>query len=379
MLKSNKILTYISSLKQLLSYKKRILFYKDKKVKYTSKVNKNLYLKNIKIKSSQFLLIVSSGSWHNSLINSFKIVFGSNLSHFDYRSINISPKDLYSIFGYFKRNSIEKKIENIIKENDIKVLGGYFDGFLIRPSFLKKMRTKYNLRMFNISFDDRQSWDCKVFDLNNTYKNIKDISKSFDLFFTSSKITIEWHLSEKGNPIYLPEGGDTSIYKCLNYKKRDKIIFFGSKYGNRKKIINYLKKCGIKVECYGIGWNKQGKLETKDIMKIIDQAFCVLGYGYVGNMDMITTLKARDFEIPMTGIPYLTSFQHELSEYYSINKDIWCYNHYTEIPLLLEQIKNLKDNESERLRLNADIFRKKNSWESRISFIKDRIKVDISE
>ena len=55
MLKSNKILTYISSLKQLLSYKKRILFYKDKKVKYTSKVNKNLYLKNIKIKSSQFL------------------------------------------------------------------------------------------------------------------------------------------------------------------------------------------------------------------------------------------------------------------------------------------------------------------------------------
>ena len=100
-------------------------------------------------------------------------------------------------------------------------------------------------------------------------------------------------------------------------------------------------------------------LETKDIMKIIDQAFCVLGYGYVGNMDMITTLKARDFEIPMTGIPYLTSFHHELSEYYLINKDIWCYNHYTEIPLLIEKIKNMKEIEFERLRINANIFAKK--------------------
>ena len=218
-------------------------------------------MKKLKIKSSQFLLVASSGAWHNSLINSFKIVFGNDLSHFDYRSFNISPEDLYSIFGYFKRNSIEKNIEDIIK-NDIKVLGGYFDGFLIRPSFLNKIKIKYNLRMFNISFDDRQSWDIKVFDLNNTYKNLKDISEYFDVFFTSSKITIDWHLNEKGNPIYLPEGGDNSVYRPLD-SKRDKIIFFGSKYGNRKKIIEYLEKCGIKVDCYGRGWNKKECLKQK--------------------------------------------------------------------------------------------------------------------
>ncbi len=376
MFKTNKISTYISCLRQFSSYKKIILLNKNKKA---TKVNKDFYLRNIKIKPSQFLLILSSGSWHNSLINSFKIIFGNNLSHFDYRSINITPKDLYSIFGFFHRNIIEKKIENIIIKNDIKVIGGYFDGFLLRPSFLKKIKLKYNLRMFNISFDDRQSWDLKVFDLNTTYQNLKSISECFDLFFTSSKITIDWHLRENGNPIYFPEGGDTSIYKCLDSKKRDKIIFFGSKYGNRQKIINYLKKCGINIECYGSGWNKKGKLETKDIMKIIDQAFCVLGDGYVGNMDMITTLKARDFEIPMTGIPYLTSFHHELSQYYSINKDIWCYNHYTEIPLLIKQIKNMREIEFERLRLNAHNFRIKNSWVSRISFIKNKIKVEITE
>lgn len=374
-MKKLKLVKAISNFKQYSAYRKLIL---DNNFS-ESLNNKKPNFKKIFIDPSEILLICSSGSWHKSLIKSFKAVFGSNLNHFDYRLFNITPYNLYSNFGYQFRNKVEFLIEKIINEKNIKLLGGYFDGFLIRPSFLLKLKNKYHLRTFNISFDDRQSWQNRVFEFQNSYRNLRDITKHIDYFFTSSKITLNWHLHENGNPIYLPEGGDSDIYKYLPYKKREKLVFFGSNYGNREKIINYLKNCGINVACYGIGWGNRGNLNENDILKVLSNAYCVLGDGYVGNMSMITTLKARDFEIPMTSIPYLTSYHHELADIYEINKDIWCYNHYTEIPLILEKIRNLDSKVLKRLKDNSEKFRKNNSWESRISEMKNTMKINIKK
>ena len=57
----------------------------------------------------------------------------------------------------------------------------------------------------------------------------------------------------------------------------------------------------------------------------MSRARLVLGMGGVGHTDKVKHLKGRDFEVPMCGAAYLTSFNPELADFFTVGSEILCY------------------------------------------------------
>jgi spore maturation protein CgeB len=62
-----------------------------------------------------------------------------------------------------------------------------------------------------------------------------------------------------------------------------------------------------------------------EMIELYSRAKVVLGVGGVGFTESIKHLKGRDFEVPMSGALYLTSFNPELADHFVIGKEILCY------------------------------------------------------
>ena len=55
--------------------------------------------------------------------------------------------------------------------------------------------------------------------------------------------------------------------KKKNQKYKYEVTFIGNPYMGRRNIINKLKKDGIKVNCFGYGWNSE--IKDSQISKVI--------------------------------------------------------------------------------------------------------------
>jgi spore maturation protein CgeB len=54
-------------------------------------------------------------------------------------------------------------------------------------------------------------------------------------------------------------------------------------------------------------------------------------------------LKGRDFEVPMTGALYLTTFNEELSRHFDIGREILCYGSYAECAEIIVRMLRAPD------------------------------------
>jgi spore maturation protein CgeB len=61
------------------------------------------------------------------------------------------------------------------------------------------------------------------------------------------------------------------------------------------------------------------------MVRLVSRARLVLGMGGVGHTDKVKHLKGRDFEVPMCGAAYLTSFNPELTDFFEVGSEILCY------------------------------------------------------
>jgi hypothetical protein len=148
----------------------------------------------------------------------------------------------------------------------------------------------------------------------------------FDLCWTTSDACIPWYIAEGGRAIAMPEGADPgTFYRKMEGNFRFDVSFVGAKYGIRPEIIDYLKGRGISVKSFGYGWDNS-PLGWQDMASVFAESRINLGFAWVGHSLSITTLKGRDFEVPMAGGLYLTGFSEELSRHYQINHEIVCYN-----------------------------------------------------
>ena len=103
-----------------------------------------------------------------------------------------------------------------------------------------------------------------------------------------------------------------------------------------------------------------------------------LGFSAVGYTKHITTLKGRDFEIPLWGGLYITQFSQGLKEYYDIENEILVYTSFKDC---IDQINFIQNNPVLAKRIRIDGYKralKFCSWESRILFLKSQLNTFIN-
>ena len=105
------------------------------------------------------------------------------------------------------------------------------------------------------------------------------------------------------------------------------VSFLGAKYGNRPVWIADLAKRGIKVDCFGGGWDG-GVVATEEIGRIFQQSrvslnFSDSGLQFIGGrIKRSRQIKARTFEVPGAGGLLLTQPADGLDQYFDLKTEI---------------------------------------------------------
>jgi len=156
------------------------------------------------------------------------------------------------------------------------------------------------------------------------------------------------------------------------------VTFIGQPHGNRKEVIEEIRKAGIKVKCWGKGW-PAGRISQEEMIKIFSQSKINLNLtkssGSIGfralasiflkrelnnslkpvnptywfpNFQSLLAkkreqIKGRNFEIPGCGGFLLTSDADNLTNYYQHSREIVIYKDTND---MIDKIKYyLKHNE----------------------------------
>jgi spore maturation protein CgeB len=143
------------------------------------------------------------------------------------------------------------------------------------------------------------------------------------------------------------------LYFKMDLPKIYDVSFIGQPHGNRRQVINTLRKAGIDVRTWGYGW-KEGKLTLREMVEVINQLKINLNLNKT-SVPGHEQIKGRDFEIPGCGGFLLTGFSANIEEYYKIGEEIVC---YSDIDDLVGKIRYYLQHNEEREDIAAHGYRR---------------------
>lgn len=254
---------------------------------------------------------------------------------------------------------------NVHKTQPIDAVVGYLSGYNISPDTLIKM-AKSGVGIFNFCLDDKLYFQGRM--LGGRWIGPAALASAVDLNLTNAPDSCIKYIVEGGLAMFWPEAAHPEIHKPYNVPFEFDVSFVGSKYGWRPRFIQKLRKLGIKVTCFGNGWNN-GPLSDEEMIKLYSRSRINLGFGGVGHSRKLVCLKGRDFEVPMSGGLYLTQDNSELSLVYERGKEILTYKNERDCA---EKIKWLLANSGEAAKIREAGRKralKEHTWEKRFEKI----------
>ena len=191
-----------------------------------------------------------------------------------------------------------------------------------------------------------------------------------DLYWTTWRLGASLVEARGGNAWVAPEGADPSFHRFVEQSRDIDVLFVGAAYGRRRELVDYLRARGLNVHAVGRGW-PDGFADFDKTVELYNRARIVLGVGDVGHMSGVKHLKGRDFEVPMTGALYLTSYNAELTEHFLLGQEILCYGSFEECTeVALEMLHAPERAEAVRRAGHARALRD-HTWERRVAQLFD--------
>ncbi len=174
---------------------------------------------------------------------------------------------------------------------------------------------------------------------------------------TDSQAKEKYHKIGYKNVIKTQWACNHFLYKPLNLPKIYDVTFIGQPHGNRREVIEKIKKAGINVKCWGKGWPAK-RISQEEMIKIFSQSkinlnltkssgninfralasiflkrelneslkFVSPRYWFPNFQSILAKkreqIKGRNFEIPGSGGFLLTSNADNLKDYYIPGKEI---------------------------------------------------------
>lgn len=255
------------------------------------------------------------------------------------------------------------RIKQLEHKRPVELVFLYCDSSFVDPEAIKNLSSR-GIWTILMGLDDKHKFcERREFGMRVGQSLIAPL---VDLYWTTWKAGLPLFWKIGARPVYLAEGADPEYHKPIECLKDIDVLFLGQCYGNRPQLIGYLRQQGFDVQTYGKGW-PNGHTTFEKSVELISRAKVVLGIGDVGYVQGIQHLKGRDFEVPMCGAVYLTSYNPELADWYDIGRDILCYSSPQNCGELLLWILNDPE-EQEKIRHAALArSRREHTWEKRIS------------
>lgn len=246
---------------------------------------------------------------------------------------------------------------------EVDLVMGQMWSTLMDPEVLQAIRKKGSM-VVNIAMDDKLPvhWQS---DKKGRLAGAIGLGQSVDLTLNTFKQAIPMYAQHKAACIYWPLASNGDVFKPQNEKIYD-VVFIGSNYGYRGKVIKKLQSAGINIAAFGPGF-PSGMVSAQDSADIFGKAKIVLGMGFISYSRKLATLKLRDFDALFTGAMYITSCNPDLEEILHENEHVAYYDSTDE---LISKIKYYLANDQKRIEIAEQamkIANEKHTWDVRIA------------
>ena len=181
------------------------------------------------------------------------------------------------------------------------------------------------------------------------YEETRSVWELFNLVVTTDEKGYERRKEEGFNNVFLSQWAcNHFMYKNLNLLRIYDVSFVGRCYGERQSFIDALKRNGINVTTFGLGWENSSRVSQADLIRIFNQSKISLNLSFTSKGDGILAIKGRDFEAPGCGSLLLTKDTDEIAEYFVPGEEIITYKDANDAT---EKIKYYLADEDERERI----------------------------
>lgn len=316
---------------------------------------------------------MSVNDWEEELVDAFSRIY-KDVHLFTWPVVRnfFDGKEQWEGFCNDLNKNLRNEFDAFYSAHDRILVFIYASDFSIDAASVEYMKRK-NTFLISFCWDDLLYFKGKV---KGQPVGIHKLSASVDMNLTLSPEAIsryEYYGSAcyfwESVPIALTatQTGPDTVVDTDFY-----VLFIGSKYGWRSEFIRRLTKRGIKVVCYGSGW-ENGRLSKEEVKEKIRSAPLTLGFSSVGYTRSITTIKGRDFEVPLWRGLYLTQYSKGLDYYYKPEEEILT---YTSLEDCISKIRFVQENPAVANKIRLAGFTKaarSASWESRLLYLSNLV------
>lgn len=227
------------------------------------------------------------------------------------------------------RSMVDSKLPPYVmtlhQEKPIDMMLSYLSGSQVSPQTIEFIGS-LGIATFSFHWDDRRSF--KGVKYGGQWSGPVAVCRAYDLNLTNSPASLLKYRVEGANALFWPEGANPDFFRPLDLPFQYDISFCGQRYGQRPLLIDYLRRQGLQVDCFGREW-EHGYQTEEALLHIVNQSRINLGFGYV-NESTEQCLKGRDFEVPSCGAVYLTSYNQDLARVYCLGEEIETYTDFAD-------------------------------------------------
>jgi hypothetical protein len=268
-------------------------------------------------------------------------------------------------------NELLDRVKDSHKKEHLDIFFSYLSGRWIYPDVISEIN-KLGIITINISFDDKLSfWGDKN---KNGLSGNAEIAPAYDICITcQSSNDVSKYVYIGANPFFLPPAANPNTFDFEETTKDIPISFVGQNYGRRSEAIDMLLKHGIPISVYGKGW-PSGEIGFSEKQGTLSRTLINLGFGYVGDSNHIVGLKERDFEIPLTGGLYITTYNPDLEACYILGDEIECYKDYSELVDKAKYYLSHPEDAKRKGLAGRERVLKEHTWKKRFGMVTDLLK-----
>ncbi len=240
---------------------------------------------------------------------------------------------------------LPRRVKEAHKKEPIDLFFSYLSGRWVFPQTIHQIG-QLGIPTVNISFDDKIKF--YGFREASGFSGNAEVAPAFDFNVTSQAAAdVHQYAKVDARAVFLPPGGNPMAFSPLLMERDIPVSFIGQCYGMRPRIINWLQERGVPVQAYGKGW-PTAEISLERMNEIYSRSLINIGFGFIGDSSNLIGLKGRDFEVPLAGGLYLTTFNPELAACFEAGKEIDFYRsendllqkiqYYTANPEIAKQI-----------------------------------------
>jgi hypothetical protein len=281
-----------------------------------------LRIRRRRVSASPNVVVFGANDWEqHGLWPAFDQV--TQFSLFDFRAAaNHAPACNPELAAKLGRDFLARVDEAERTAGPVEVVFIYTAGAWIDPAMMAELARR-GIWTVAMSLDDKQQLPAGR---SGEFEAAQlALARSVDVYWTTWRYGADWLAANGARPWYAAEGADPEQFAPRDVPRDIDVLWLGRAYGPRHGLVRWLRSLGFTVETRGPGW-PEGPVPFDEMIELIARARVVLGMGGVGQTDRIKHLKGRDFEVPMCGAVYLTSFNPELTDHFDIGREILCYS-----------------------------------------------------